>query len=71
MRIPLKLYPLPSVTGRSQSRSKGLNIVLAVLATFLLISLLHVWLNIGFDKLRWGGDEKAQSSFKVGFLPVT
>lgn len=50
--------------------SKGFRIVLAVLLAFVTISVLHVGLNIGFDKLRFTS-EKAESSFRVGFLPVT
>jgi hypothetical protein len=50
--------------------SKGFKIVLGVLLAFLTISVLHVALNIGFDKLRLTS-HKVESSFRVGFLPVT
>jgi hypothetical protein len=50
--------------------SKGFRIVLVVLLTFLTISILHVGLNIGFDKLGLTS-QKVDSSFQVGFLPVT
>lgn len=44
-----------------------------VALTFLTV--LHVWLNIGFERLGIGGTRMngagAQESFKVGFLPVT
>jgi hypothetical protein len=51
--------------------SKGMKIVLLVLAMFLGISILHVWLNIGFDKLGFGGRKQDETTFRVGFLPVT
>jgi hypothetical protein len=51
--------------------SKGLRVVLAVLAGFLCISLLHVWLNIGFEKLAIVGTKRGSSSLRVGYLPVT
>ncbi len=51
--------------------SKGLKITLAVLVSFLGLTFLHLWLNIGFDRLGWTKSDKAQSSFRVGFLPVT
>ena len=51
--------------------SKGLKIVLIVIAAFIGISILHVWLNIGFDKLGFGQRVEGESSFRVGFLPVT
>jgi len=50
--------------------SKGLRLSLGVLAAFLCLSFLHVWLNIGFDKLGLFSDE-SEESFRVGFLPVT
>lgn len=51
--------------------SKGLKIIVTVLAIFIGISILHVWLNIGFDKLGFGGRAGDERSFRVGFLPVT
>lgn len=49
--------------------SKGLRLVLGVFVAFLGLSVLHVWLNIGFDKFGFG--EQQAASFRVGFLPVT
>jgi hypothetical protein len=49
---------------------KGLRIVTLVTLAFMTISILHVWLNIGFDKLGLT-TQKAEASFRVGFLPVT
>lgn len=51
--------------------SKALKIVSIVLVAFVSITILHVWLNIGFDRLGLRGGENAVSSFRVGFLPVT
>jgi hypothetical protein len=50
--------------------SKGIRIVLIVLLAFLSISILHVWLNVGFDKLGFTRTAQAET-FRVGFLPVT
>ena len=49
---------------------KGFRTVLIVLLVFLTITVLHVWLNIGFDTLGLTS-QKAETSFRVGFLPVT
>jgi hypothetical protein len=51
--------------------SKGLKIVLAVVALYLGLSFLHVWINIGLDKFLPTRKDKAETSFRVGFLPVT
>ena len=51
--------------------SKGLKIILLILIAYVGIALLHVWLNVGFDKLNLAGAEKADNTFRVGFLPVT
>jgi hypothetical protein len=50
--------------------SKGLRIVLVIFGAYALVTLLHVWLNIGFGKL---GPARANTAetFRVGFLPVT
>jgi len=48
---------------------KGFRIVLIVLLVFLTITVLHVWLNIGFDTL--GLTSQRAETFRVGFLPVT
>jgi len=50
--------------------SKGLRLSLGVLAAFLCLSVLHVWLNVGFEKFGLFSEE-AEASFRVGFLPVT
>ena len=50
--------------------SKALKIALIVLAGFTCISLMHVWLNIGFSKLGILSS-KQEEPFRVGFLPVT
>lgn len=51
--------------------SKGLRLVLCVIAAFLGLSLLHVWLNIGFRKFNFFGGGRANAAIRVGFLPVT
>jgi len=51
--------------------SKGRRIILGVLGGFLIISLLHVWLNIGFDYFKPADASGAQASKRVGYLPVT
>ena len=51
--------------------SKGTKLVSSVLVAFACITLLHVWLNVGFDKLGITGSGQAGSSLRVGFLPVT
>ena len=49
--------------------------VLYAVVTLTALTVLHVWLNIGFDRLGIGGPRitggGTQESFKVGFLPVT
>jgi hypothetical protein len=51
--------------------SQPLKIVLVLIAAFLGITVLHVWLNIGFDKLGLTRQEGPTSVFRVGYLPVT
>jgi hypothetical protein len=51
--------------------SKGLKIVLMILSAYLTISLLHIWLNVGFGTLRLIGSDKPDNTMRVGFLPVT
>lgn len=57
--------------------SKPTKIITSILTGFLIISLLHVWLNIGFEKvplfkaLVKNQQEKSVKRFAVGFLPVT
>lgn len=43
-------------------------VLLGVLAFVATISGLHVWLNIGWDRLLAG---RTDENFRVGFLPVT
>ena len=50
--------------------SKAKSIPAIILAEVLVISFLHIWLNIGFDKIGLAKSDKAES-FRVGFLPVT
>lgn len=50
---------------------KGLKLTLLVGAGYLGISLLHLWLNIGFDKLGFAASRSAEAPMRVGFLPVT
>jgi len=50
---------------------KGIKITVTVLALFFGLSLLHVWLNIGFEKFSWRRASDSEASFRVGFLPVT
>jgi hypothetical protein len=50
---------------------KGIKLASVVLGGFLMLSLLHVWLNVGFENLRWSRTEASEKSFRVGFLPVT
>jgi hypothetical protein len=51
--------------------SKGMRIVVGVFTAFVTLSLLHVWLNIGFDKFYFTAAKNIEQSFRVGFLPVT
>jgi len=55
--------------------SKRVRAILYAVVTLTSLTVLHVWLNIGFDRLGIGGsrinEASAQESFKVGFLPVT
>lgn len=51
--------------------NKGFKIVAAVLAAFMGLTFLHVWLNIGFDKFMPKAAGESEGSFRVGFLPVT
>jgi hypothetical protein len=51
--------------------AKSLRILAGVLAAFLGLSVMHVWLNVGFDKFAMSAAGKAADKFRVGFLPVT
>ena len=54
---------------------KGLKkITLYVLGIYLVLVVLHLWLNIGFDKLGLGSSKTIAGEterFRVGFIPVT
>lgn len=52
------------------SMSKKIRIVVGIVAAYLVISFLHVWLNIGFSNFLSNGPTDS-NSFRVGFLPVT
>lgn len=45
--------------------------MLAVFIMFIGLSVMHTWLNIGFDRLGLLKASESQKTFKVGFLPVT
>jgi hypothetical protein len=51
--------------------SKGFKVVAGVLAAFVGISLMHAWLNIGFERFGFGAAGEDAATFRVGFLPVT
>ena len=47
-------------------------ITLVVLGLYVVIAVYHVWMNIGFNALGFGGKKNvAEARFRVGFLPVT
>lgn len=50
--------------------STNKKIVSGVLASFLVITFLHAWLNIGLTNLGLVSDPQDER-FRVGFLPVT
>ncbi|HWS55884.1 MAG TPA: hypothetical protein VN228_17220 [Pyrinomonadaceae bacterium] len=51
--------------------NKFLKVIAGVLAAFVCLSALHLWLNVGYVPFAgaFGGEE--DESFRVGFLPVT
>ena len=52
--------------------SKRLKIMLSVVGVVAALGVLHIWQNVGFEKLGLGGAKKAgEENFRVGFLPVT
>lgn len=51
--------------------SKGPKILLGVFAAFIGLTVLHLWLNIGFDKVLPNSADSSAASYRVGFLPVT
>ncbi|HSS48298.1 MAG TPA: hypothetical protein VLX28_05070 [Thermoanaerobaculia bacterium] len=50
-------------------------VVLGTLLATAVLTLMHAWLNLGFDPLRFVGLKKKavveEARFRVGFLPVT
>jgi hypothetical protein len=50
-------------------------VVLGTVLATAVLTLMHAWLNLGFDPLQLVGLKKApvaeEARFKVGFLPVT
>jgi hypothetical protein len=51
-------------------------VVLGTLLATAVLTLMHAWLNLGFDPLRFVGLKKTtavveEARFRVGFLPVT
>jgi len=54
---------------------KGLKkITLYVIGIYLVLVVLHFWLNIGFDKLGFRSAKTMAGEterFRVGFIPVT
>ena len=50
---------------------KSLKLVLFVLAGFTGLTLLHIWLNVGFERFNFARSKAAEQTFRVGFLPVT
>ena len=50
-------------------------VVLGTLLATAVLTLMHAWLNLGFDPLRLVGLKKKavveEAKFRVGFLPVT
>lgn len=51
--------------------SKNFRIVALVLVAYLVVVFLHLWLNIGWQKLGLFTSADRTESFRVGFLPVT
>jgi hypothetical protein len=45
-------------------------LISSLLVSFAVITLLHVWLNIGFSNI-WGRGANGHEPMRVGFLPVT
>lgn len=51
--------------------SKNYRIIGLALVAYLGIATLHLWLNIGWEKLGLFRSAKTETAFRVGFLPVT
>lgn len=50
--------------------NKFLKLLAGVLAAFVCLSALHLWLNVGYVPFA-GGRGAGGDNFRVGFLPVT
>jgi hypothetical protein len=54
--------------------NKLAKVCLYTIMAVVVIAVLHVWQNVGFDRLmpKWLSRSEAETTtFKVGFLPVT
>lgn len=51
--------------------SKGIKITASLLTAYATLAFLHIWLNVGFDKLGLGASDQMEAPRRVGFLPVT
>lgn len=53
--------------------SKRLKVSLTVVLVVAGLGFLHLWQNVGFENIGIGGNKQLveESSFRVGFLPVT
>jgi hypothetical protein len=67
----LNLLPSTLSGFRKDHMSKMSKLICGVLLAFSAITVLHVYLNIGFDKLRLGSSKQEVDALRVGFLPVT
>ena len=51
---------------------QGPRIAASVAVVYVGITALHLWLNIGFDRLGFASPQKkAEEPLRIGFLPVT
>jgi hypothetical protein len=51
--------------------SKSWRLVLMVLLMYGAVTVLHLWLNVGFGRLKFLAGGTAHASYRVGYLPVT
>lgn len=51
--------------------SKAWRWALLVLGMYAGLTALHLWLNVGLDKIPFLRGMKAHASYRVGYLPVT
>lgn len=56
--------------GMAGKITQGRAVVLLVAGWLLVVTAMHLWLNVGFASLRFSGEAEAKK-FRVGFLPVT